>query len=140
MEISDLPALNALLNSTAFVLLIAGWLSIRAGRKKAHGWFMGSAFLTSCIFLVSYLVYHAMAGHQQFQGHGWIRPVYFFILITHILLAFVVAPLALTAVWHAVRRRWDRHVRITRVLLPIWLYVSISGVLIYLLLYQLSST
>ncbi len=138
MEISCLPALNALLNATAFFLLVSGWVCIRSGNKVLHGWFMGGAFLVSMIFLISYLTYHFISGHRAFQGMGWIRPVYYLILITHIILAMGVVPLALAALWYAVRRRWERHVKITRILFPVWIYVSVTGVVIYLFLYRLS--
>ena len=137
MEISSLPALNATLNATAFFLLVSGWVCIRSGHRVIHGWFMGGAFLVSLIFLVSYLTYHAIAGHQVFQGTGWIRPVYYLILITHIILAAAIVPLAFVTLYNAWRERFDKHRRIARWTWPIWMYVSITGVVIYLMLYQM---
>ncbi len=136
-DVSALPAVNAFLNGTSAVLLTVGFLFIRRRNVAAHRACMLSAFGVSTLFLVSYLVYHAQAGSVAFQGRGWIRPVYFFLLLTHIVLAGVIVPLALTTIWRAWSERFDRHRRIARWTLPIWLYVSVTGVLIYVLLYHL---
>lgn len=135
--VSVLPAVNAALNGTAAVLLTAGWVNIRRRNVRAHRACMLAAFGTSTLFLVSYLIYHARAASVPFTGQGWIRPVYFFVLITHIVLAAVIVPLALTTIYRALRGELWRHKRIARVTLPIWLYVSVSGVLVYLMLHRL---
>jgi putative membrane protein len=134
--VSVLPAVNATLNGTAAVLLTAGWLNIRRRNVAAHRACMLGAFGASTLFLVSYVVYHARAASVPFAGQGWIRPVYFFILITHIVLATVIVPLALTTIYRALRGELWRHKRIARVTLPIWLYVSVTGVLVYLMLHR----
>ncbi len=136
-DYSLLPKLNASLNSLAAILLLIGFALIKARNFRAHGWVMGAAFVVSALFLTSYLIYHAHAGSVPFQGHGLVRKLYFTILITHILLAFVVAPMAIVAVWHAARRQFGKHKRVTRYLYPIWLYVSVTGVIIYFMLYHM---
>ncbi|MCZ6670522.1 MAG: DUF420 domain-containing protein [Acidobacteria bacterium] len=132
----DLPALNAVLNGISALFLTAGYLFIRRGRIRAHKFCMGSAFLVSTLFLVSYLVYHYLTGSTPFQGRGWIRSVYFSILVSHILLAAAVPPLSLITIHRALRRRFDSHRRIARWTLPIWLYVSVTGVVVYGMLYH----
>lgn len=138
-DVSALPAVNAFLNGTSAVLLSAGFVFIRRKHIAAHRACMLSAFGVSALFLVSYLVYHAQAGSVPFQGRGWVRPVYFALLLSHIVLAAVIVPLALTTIHRAWTGRFDRHRRIARWTLPIWLYVSVTGVLIYLMLYQLDA-
>jgi len=135
--VSVLPAVNAILNGTAAVLLTAGWFNIRRRNIAAHRACMLAAFGASTLFLVSYVIYHARAASVPFAGQGWVRPVYFFILVTHIVLATVIVPLALTTIYRALRGELWRHKRIARVTLPIWLYVSVTGVLVYWMLYRL---
>ncbi len=135
---SVLPTLNALLNGTSAALLTAGFLLIRRKRVAAHRACMLSAFGVSTLFLVSYVVYHAQAGSVPFHGQGWIRPVYFTLLLSHIVLAAAIVPLALTTIYRAWTERFDRHRRIARWTLPIWLYVSVTGVLVYWMLYHLA--
>lgn len=137
MEFTDLPAVNATLNGIATLLLVTGWFFIRSGRRLAHRNCMIAALACSALFLVSYLVYHAQVGSVRFQGEGPIRVVYFSILITHTILAAAVPVLALLTAWRALRERFDSHRRIARWTLPIWLYVSITGVVVYWMLYQL---
>jgi len=134
---SSLPAVNAFLNGTSAILLTIGYLCIRRKRVMGHKICMGTAFGVSCLFLVSYLIHHYHVGSVPFSGQGWIRPVYFTVLISHICLAALVVPLALTTMYRAVSERFDQHVRIARWTLPIWLYVSVTGVLVYVMLYQL---
>lgn len=131
------PALNATLNATSAVLLSVGYAMIRRGRIPAHRACMISAFVSSSAFLVSYLLYHARVGSVAFPGQGWIRPAYFGLLISHTVLAAAIVPLALITVSRALRDRFDAHRRIARWTLPVWLYVSVTGVLIYFLLYHL---
>jgi uncharacterized membrane protein YozB (DUF420 family) len=131
------PALNAALNATAGVLLLTGHSFIKRGKMPAHRACMIAAFFTSTAFLISYVIYHARVGSVPFQGQGWIRPVYFIILFTHILLAAAIVPLALVTLTRALREQFDRHRRIARWTYPIWLYVSVTGVVIYFLLYHL---
>lgn len=135
ISVSQLPTLNAALNSLSAVFLFAGYLFIRAKNRDAHRACMLAAFACSTLFLISYLVYHFQVGSVGFKGRGWIRPVYFTILITHTLLAATVPPLALVTLTRALRERFDAHRRIARWTLPIWLYVSVTGVVIYLMLY-----
>jgi putative membrane protein len=130
------PALNAALNGTAAVLLLSGYTFIRRRNVTAHRVCMVAAFLTSTAFLISYLIYHARVGSVPFHGQGWIRPVYFFILFTHIVLAAAIVPLALVTLSRALREQFDRHKRIARWTLPLWLYVSVTGVVIYFMLYH----
>lgn len=135
MSISQLPALNAILNSTSAFFLITGFLLIRSKNVPAHRICMGIAFTTSVLFLISYLIYHAKAGAVHYQGTGWVRPVYFTILISHTILAATVPFLATITLVKALRARYDSHRKIARWTLPIWLYVSVTGVIIYLFLY-----
>jgi uncharacterized membrane protein YozB (DUF420 family) len=130
-----LPTFNAVMNGTSGVLLVAGYALIRKKKIRAHLTVMLLALVAGTLFLTSYVYYHAHAGSVRFQGEGWIRPVYFSVLISHTLLAALVPPLAVVVVYRAARRQFDRHRRIARVTLPIWLYVSATGVLIYLMLY-----
>ena len=134
MIVAALPVLNATLNATAAVLLGSGWVLIRRGRVAAHRACMLSAVAVSTAFLISYVVYHSMAGSRPFAGQGWIRAVYFPLLISHIVLSITVLPLALTSFYLAFTRSFARHRRLNRVFLPIWLYVSVTGVLIFFLL------
>ena len=135
MEIQDLPALNAALNATAGVFISIGYLFVRQGHRTAHKRCMLAALATSTLFLVSYVVYHASTGSRPYQGEGLSRVVYFTILITHVVLAAVIVPLALVTANRGLRNRLGPHVRIARWTLPIWLYVSVTGVVIYLMLY-----
>jgi uncharacterized membrane protein YozB (DUF420 family) len=137
VNVSDLPTLNAALNATSGVLLFSGWLLVRRGRIEAHRRCMLGAFTASCLFLVSYVVYHAQAGSRPFSGDGAIRAVYFAILITHVLLAAAIVPLALVTLARALRGDYARHRRIARWTYPVWMYVSVTGVVIYLMLYHL---
>ena len=137
MEIADLPTLNAGLNALASVFLVAGYVMIRSRRIDAHRRCMLSALGTSALFLVSYVIYHATAGSVPFRGTGVVRVVYFAVLIPHIILAAAILPLALVTTARGLRGDYTRHVRIARWTLPLWLYVSVTGVLIYLLLYQI---
>jgi uncharacterized membrane protein YozB (DUF420 family) len=136
MSVSDLPALNAALNGVATVFLVAGYAFIRARRIAAHRASMLAAVAASALFLVSYLVYHANAGSKPFEGTGPVRAVYFVILITHIVLAAAIVPMVLVTLARALKQRFDRHAAIARRTFPIWLYVSVTGVIIYLMLYR----
>ena len=137
IDYTALPALNAALNATSTVLLFVGWLFIRQRDMRRHRACMLAAFSTSALFLVSYLVYHAKVGSVPFPGQGMIRVVYFTILITHILLAATILPLALVTLSRGLAGRFDRHRAIARWTFPIWLYVSVTGVVIYVMLYRL---
>ena len=137
MTLADLPALNAALNSLSTVLLLAGYRNIRRHNVAAHRACMVAAFCVSMLFLISYLTYHLQVGSVRFTREGWIRPVYFTILITHIVLAAAILPLALVTLYRAWRERFDQHRRIARWTLHIWLYVSVTGVVVYVMLYWL---
>jgi uncharacterized membrane protein YozB (DUF420 family) len=137
MQLSDLPALNATLNSCVAVLLLLARPAIRAGNLSRHRALMLTATTLSAIFLVSYLTYHYHEGSTPFTGAGAIRIVYFTILISHTILAAVVAPLVITTLSFALRGQHERHRRLARFTWPMWLYVSVTGVIIYLMLYQL---
>lgn len=137
LDYTVLPAVNATLNTIATVFLLVGWVFIRRGNITRHRVCMLSAFATSTLFLISYLVYHANVGSVPFQGQGAVRVLYFTILITHIVLAALILPLALVTLSRALSGRFDRHRAIARWTLPIWLYVSVTGVVIYLMLYQM---
>jgi uncharacterized membrane protein YozB (DUF420 family) len=137
MSVADLPALNAALNATSAVLLGTGYGFIRAGRRTAHRNCMLAALVSSSLFLVSYLVYHARVGSVPFGGRGIVRVAYFAILLSHTLLAVAIVPLVLVTLVRALRERFPAHRRIARVTLPLWGYVSVTGVVIYWMLYRL---
>ncbi len=134
---ADLPAVNATLNATSALLLLAGYSRIRQRDRSGHHAIMITALVTASLFLISYLLYHAHAGSVRFQGQGWIRPLYFTILISHTMLAALVLPLVIITLWRAFKGKFDLHRRIARWTLPIWLYVSVTGVVVYLMLYRL---
>ena len=137
MSLRDLPALNAVLNAASALLAVTGFLLIRRGRREAHRRAMLAALLCSSLFLVSYLVYHAQVGSVRFTGQGPVRGVYFSVLVSHTLLAVLVIPLVGITLRHALGERFDRHRRMARVTLPIWAYVSATGVVVYFMLYHL---
>jgi uncharacterized membrane protein YozB (DUF420 family) len=137
MGIADLPLVNACLNATSTVLLLIGYGFIRVGNRRLHKRFMLTALVTSSLFLLSYLIYHYNVGSVKFTGTGSVRAAYFSILISHTILAMAVPPLAIVTLVRALRERFDRHRLIARWTLPIWLYVSFTGVIVYLMLYQL---
>jgi len=133
----DLPTLNAVLNATSAVLLLAGWWLIRRGRRVAHRRAMLAALATSTLFLVSYLAYHFEVGSVRFTGQGLVRTVYFVILVSHTLLAVAIVPLVLVTLGRALRGRFEAHRALARITLPLWLWVSLSGVVVYWMLYRL---
>ena len=137
MGISDLPAVNATLNAVSAVFLTSGYVLIRRGHRDLHKRCMLAALTSSALFLTCYVIYHVNTGSRPFPGHGVARVVYFSILITHVSLAVTILPLALVTARRGLRAQYDRHVRIARWTLPLWLYVSVTGVVIYLMLYQL---
>ncbi len=137
MQITDLPALNATLNAISALFLTTGYVLIRRGDRLNHQRAMLGALTTSALFLVSYVIYHANAGSKPFPGQGPIRAVYLTILLTHIPLAAVIVPMALLTASRGLRARFTAHVRLARWTLPLWMYVSVTGVVIYLMLYQL---
>lgn len=133
------PAWNAALNAASAMLLVAGFLCIRAKRVATHRVCMSSAVGTSALFLASYVAYHLQVGSVRFQGTGWTRPLYFSVLLSHTVLAVVIVPLVLRTLFLAVRGRFDKHVAIARWTFPLWLYVSVTGVLVYWMLYRWKS-
>lgn len=133
-----LPTLNAILNTFSGLLLIIGYLLIRRGRRSAHKKAMLGAASFSTVFLVSYVIYHIQTGSKAFTGTGTVRTVYFAILITHVILAVVIVPLVARTLWFGLGGKFDRHRPLARRTLPLWLYVSVTGVIIYLMLYQMS--
>src|SRR6202140_5919249 len=130
-------ALNASLNGVSAVLLACGYAAIRSGKIAVHKAFMISAFAVSSVFLVSYVVYHIRVGHVAFQGQGWIRPVYFVLLTSHTILAIAIVPLILITLRRALLERFDKHRIIARWTLPLWFYVCVTGVIVYLMVYQI---
>ena len=136
MTVHDLPAVNATLNGISAVLLVVAYVLILKRRINAHRRVMLAAFTTSSLFLICYIVYHAQVGSVPFRRQGFVRPLYFAILITHVTLAAAVLPLAIVTLSRGLKARFDRHRAIARWTLPIWLYVSVTGVLVYVLLYQ----
>jgi putative membrane protein len=136
ISISSLPAVNATLNGISALLLISGFIAIRKGNRRTHRAFMLSALGVSMLFLVSYLYYHSQAGTTRFTAQGWVRAVYFVILGSHTILAMLIVPLVIATLYFAVRENFERHRRLARVTLPTWLYVSVTGILVYLMLYQ----
>ncbi len=140
INFSLLPPVNATLNGVSAVLLTTGFYFIRAKNVTAHRFCMVSAFCVSILFLISYLVYHVHAGTTHFKGTGVIRPVYFSILTTHTVLAALTPFLALASLYRALRRDFERHKKVARITLPVWLYVSVTGVVIYVMLYVVKYT
>jgi putative membrane protein len=136
MSVEDLPAINASLNALSGVLLVVGYVLIRARKIAVHRRVMLAAFATSSLFLVCYVIYHAQVGSVRFTRQGFVRPLYFTILITHVTLAAAVLPMAIVTLSRGLNARFDRHRTIARWTFPIWLYVSVTGVLVYVLLYQ----
>ena len=136
MGVSDLPALNATLNGVAALFLLAGYVFIRQRRIAAHRASMLAAVAASALFLMSYVAYHANAGSKPFPGTGPVRAVYLFVLVTHIVLAAAIVPMVLMTLSRALKQRFDRHAVIARRTFPLWLYVSVTGVVIYLMLYR----
>lgn len=132
-----IPSINAALNATCVLLLLLGYIMIRKKKITAHKYFMGLAFVVSILFLISYLIYHYQVGSVSFTGRGWIRSIYFTILISHTILAVVIPPMACLTIYRAIRGRFKSHAKIARWTLPLWLYVSLTGVVVYLMLYQL---
>ena len=137
MSVTDLPALNAALNSTSAILLVIGWILIKRGRISQHRAVMIAALCTSVLFLISYLVYHAQVGSVRFTKQGAIRTVYFAILLTHTVLAAAIVPMVLVTVSRGLAGKYDKHRRIARWTMPLWLYVSVTGVIVYVMLYRL---
>ncbi len=137
MKFEYLSTVNAVLNLISFFLLLNGYRHIKAGRREEHKKFMLAALGTSGLFLISYLIYHAKVGSVSFVGEGWIRPVYFTLLISHIILAAAIVPMVLITVARGLKGNFELHKKIARKTFPVWVYVSISGVLVYLMLYHL---
>jgi uncharacterized membrane protein YozB (DUF420 family) len=138
-ELKDLPLVNALLNSTSTILLLFGYYFIRTGNRSVHRMFMTSALVASGLFLLSYLVYHYNVGTVRFTGQGWVRTLYFSVLWSHTVLAVILPVIVITTLVRALRERFEKHRAIARWTLPVWLYVSITGVAIYVMLYRLPS-
>ena len=136
LSVSDLPLVNALLNSTSAILLVLGHRFMKQGRIDAHKQCMIAVFFVSGLFLTSYLFYHYQHGSEPFQGQGWVRPVYFSILLTHTVLATAIVPMAIITLLRGLKRKDALHRKIARWTYPVWLYVSVTGVVIYLMLYQ----
>jgi putative membrane protein len=137
VNVQDLPAVNASLNGLATVFLLLGYVFIKTERKAQHGLMMGAAFVTSCVFLITYVLHKILVKgvHTPFGGDGAIKAVYFVILISHIILAIVIVPLALMSMSRALKQNYEAHRRISRWTWPIWMYVSVTGVLVYFMLY-----
>jgi uncharacterized membrane protein YozB (DUF420 family) len=136
MDISVLPSINATLNFCAAILLTFGFINIKRKNRDTHKKFMLAALFVSFLFLTSYLIYHAQAGSTPYPYHNWTRPFYFGILIPHIILAAAQTPFILAMVWFALGGRFDRHKRIARIIWPVWMFVSLSGVIVYFMLYH----
>ena len=137
MSITDLPALNASLNAVSVIFLLLGYFFIRTKQVNRHKAAMLAAFSSSILFLISYLVYHYHVGSKPFPGQGWIRSIYFVILISHVVLAAAIVPLAIATLTLAWKERFQTHRRLARWTLPLWLYVSLTGVVVYLMIYQI---
>lgn len=136
MTVQDLPTLNATLNSAAFVLLLSGYIAIKKNQKIIHRNFMIAALCVSAAFLTSYLIYHYHVPSKKFPDIGIMKTVYLLILIPHIILAAVMVPMILKTFWHAYKEEWEKHKKIARLTFPIWMYVSVTGVIIYFMLYH----
>ena len=137
MSVTDLPALNATLNACSTIILITGYVFIRRGDRRKHKACMIAALVVSALFLTSYVIYHAQVGSVPFKGTGWIRTVYFAVLIPHVILAAAIVPPILITASRGLSAKYDKHRRIARWTLPLWLYVSVTGVIVYVMLYQL---
>ena len=137
ITVTDLPALNATLNAISTVLLITGWIFIKRGGRRNHRRCMIAALITSTLFLTSYVIYHAQVGSVPFRGTGVIRAIYFMVLIPHVILAAAIVPQVLITASRGLTAKYDKHRRIARWTLPLWLYVSITGVIVYLMLYRM---
>ncbi|MFH1699372.1 MAG: DUF420 domain-containing protein [Candidatus Zixiibacteriota bacterium] len=137
MSINDLPTINAVLNGIATIFLLAGYIQIKKQKQSAHKKLMLSAVVTSALFLISYLVYHQKAGSVPYLKDDWTRPVYFAILIPHIILAALMVPFILRALYLAIKERVEKHRRIVKWVWPVWVFVSLSGIAVYLMLYRL---
>jgi uncharacterized membrane protein YozB (DUF420 family) len=137
MSVTDLPALNATLNGISTLLLITGWVLIKRGERQKHRACMIAALVVSALFLTSYVIYHWQVGSVPFKGTGWIRTVYFIVLIPHVILAAAIVPPVLITASRGLTAKYDKHRRIARWTLPLWLYVSVTGVIVYLMLYQM---
>lgn len=137
MNVSDLPTLNAILNGLSLIFLVTGYIRIRRGRRAAHMRSMLGALASSALFLISYLIYHSIVGSVPYPHHDWTRAVYFVFLVPHIILAALMVPFILAAVYYAWRGEFARHTRITRRLWPVWVFVSVSGIIVYVMLYLL---
>lgn len=137
MELTDLPGVNATLNGISALFLMAGYGCIRRGRVALHRACMVTAFTTSSLFLVSYLIYHANVGSVAFTGQGGVRVVYFTVLISHVVLAALIVPMAVMTLSRALRGQFERHAALARWTLPVWIYVSVTGVVVYWMLYRM---
>ena len=137
MSVTDLPALNAALNLSSTVLLVTGYVFIRRGDRRKHQACMIAALVMSALFLTSYVIYHAQVGSVPFKRTGWIRTVYFAVLIPHVILAAAIVPPVLITASRGLSAKYDKHRRIARWTLPLWLYVSVTGVIVYVMLYQM---
>ncbi len=136
MTVQDLPTLNASLNTMAGILLLSGYISIKLGKKTLHRNLMISALAVSAAFLTSYLIYHYHVPSKKFPDLGFIKTVYLLVLIPHIILAAVMVPMILKTFWHAYKQEWEKHKKIARITFPIWMYVSVTGVIVYFMLYH----
>jgi putative membrane protein len=137
MTIEQLPTLNALLNFISAILLLIGYINIRKGRKESHRSFMIAALAVSVAFLISYTIYHLNIGSRPYPYHDWTRPLYFTILIPHVILAALMSPFIVWGVLNAVKGRFAMHKRIMRIIWPVWMFVSVTGVIVYVMLYRL---
>jgi putative membrane protein len=135
MSIADLPTLNAALNMLSAALLTFGYVNIRKGHQNVHKKFMLAALVSSALFLTSYLIYHYHAGSVPYPHFDWTRPVYFAVLIPHVILAALMTPFVVIIVWRAFHDDFARHKRLARWVWPVWMFVSVSGVVVYLMLY-----
>lgn len=137
MSVASLPTINALLNAVSTIYLLLGYIQIKRQHRENHQKFMIAALISSALFLISYLIYHYAVGSVPYPHHDWTRPVYFIILIPHIILAGMMVPFILAAVYFAWRKRFDKHTRLTRWVWPVWMFVSVSGIAVYVMLYRL---
>lgn len=137
MSVTDLPSVNAILNFISAVLLALGYVFIKQNKPATHKKFMISALVSSALFLISYSIYHQAVGSVPYPYHDWTRPVYFIILIPHVIFAGLMVPFILAAVWFAFKKRFEWHVKLVKWVWPVWMFVSISGIIIYIMLYRL---